>query len=256
MSQDPSRREIAVVILAAGKGKRMGNPDLAKVLVPLKGTPLVGHVLQTVKGLDCERVVAIVGHQREAVADYVKSVTPTARIAIQEEQLGTGHAVQQTEQALADFSGDVVILSGDVPLLSTDTLTMLIKDHQSSGAALTVLTTRVPDPTGYGRIVRTSDDHLARIVEHKDASDAELPIDEINSGIYVVDRATLFDALSQVRNDNRQQEYYLTDIAGILNDGGQRVNIFLADDWHEVHGINTPADLDYADEILSIREGA
>ncbi|MFZ9870866.1 MAG: NTP transferase domain-containing protein, partial [Candidatus Kapaibacteriota bacterium] len=241
---------LAVVILAAGQGKRMGNPERAKVLTPLHGRPLIKYVLDTASALHASPVVVIVGHQREAVTDFVQTVLPTAACVVQEEQLGTGHAVAQTQTVLHNFAGSVLILSGDVPLLTNETLTAMIDEHRSHGAALTVLTTRVPDPTGYGRIVRRSDDLLERIVEHKDATEEERTIHEINSGVYLVEAPLLFDALARVGRSNAQGEYYLTDIAGILRNDGRDVRVFSTPRWHEVHGINTPADLAEAEQYL------
>lgn len=245
-------RPLAVAILAAGKGKRMGNPDQAKVLAQLNGKPLLDYVLTTASALDPQHVVVIVGHQRDAVIDFVRSALPTAHCAVQDLQLGTGHAVQQTAPFLASLDADVLILSGDVPLLSEDTLHAMLEDHRRHAAVLTVLTTIVPDPTGYGRIIRSEGGSLERIVEHKDASPAELEIAEINSGVYLVRSADLFAALSQVQNTNAQGEFYLTDIADILVRQGATVRVFTAPDWHEVHGINTPADLTQAARILGV----
>jgi UDP-N-acetylglucosamine diphosphorylase/glucosamine-1-phosphate N-acetyltransferase len=248
------QRTLAVAILAAGKGKRMGNPDLAKVLAPLHGTPLLGHVMTTAKSLEADRVVLIVGHQGSIVSEYAIGVMPRARSVEQTEQLGTGHAVQQTEQHLGEFDDDVLILSGDVPLLTEATLRAFIADHRSNNASLTLLTTKVPDPTGYGRVIRSSEGGLARIVEHKDANEAELAIDEINSGVYLVRSKELFESLAKVSNGNAQGEYYLTDIAGILHGEGKTVRVFMTEDWKEVQGINTPADLEQAHEALTTRQ--
>ena len=249
-------RELAVAILAAGKGKRMGNPDLAKVLTPLNDKPLLQYVLDTARTLGAARIAVIVGHQRETVTEYVLSVMPEAQCVIQAEQLGTGHAVQQTAEVLADYDDDVLILSGDVPLLSAATLQRMLDEHRSTDSTLTVLTTDVPDPTGYGRFIRTAEEALERIVEHKDASEDELKITEINSGVYLVRTGDLFDALANVRNANAQSEYYLTDIADILNRQGKTVRVFKTDDWHEVHGINRPEDLAQAEAILNERSEA
>lgn len=246
-------RPLAVAVLAAGKGKRMGNPDQAKVLAQLNGIPLLGYVLATAAALQPERVVVIVGHQREAVTDYVGTVMPTARCVIQDQQLGTGHAVQQTAPELADLDADVLILSGDVPLLSEATLQAMLQNHRQHQAELTVLTTVVPNPTGYGRIVRTEGGSLERIVEHKDATPEELEIAEINSGVYLVRSGDLFSALADVQNANAQGEFYLTDIADILSRRGATVRVFTAEDWHEVHGINTPDDLAQAASILGVQ---
>lgn len=247
---------LAVVILAAGQGKRMGNPNLAKVLTPLDGQPLLGYVLKSTKTLSPEAVVVIVGHQRDTVSEYIVGTLPSARCVTQEQQLGTGHAVQQTAPYLKDFVGDVLILSGDVPLLSESTLKALVKSHRSTGAVLTVLTTDLPDPTGYGRVVVGENEALKKIVEHKDANEEELLITEINSGIYLVRCADLFDSLERVENANAQDEYYLTDIAGILSEQGKKVCVFRTADWREVQGINTPADLAQASGINAQKASA
>ncbi len=246
-------RELAVAILAAGQGKRMGNPNLAKVLAPLDEKPLLGYVLDQSLQLSPRSVVVIVGHQREAVAAYVATAMHSATCVVQEQQLGTGHAVQQTAPILASAHADVIILSGDVPLLTAATLQSLIDRHHASQAVATVLTARVPDPTGYGRIVRDESGKLLRIVEHKDASEAERALDEINSGIYIVRSEELFPALDRVSNSNAQGEFYLTDIIGILQSDGKRVDAWCAPSWEELHGINTVADLEHASILLHKR---
>jgi UDP-N-acetylglucosamine diphosphorylase/glucosamine-1-phosphate N-acetyltransferase len=244
------RRALAVAILAAGKGKRMGNPDRAKVLTPLFDKPLLGYVLEQAATLSPDAVVVIVGHQREAVQAYVAEAAPAATCVVQAEQLGTGHAVQQTKPVLGDLHGDVIILSGDVPLLSGETLRRLVEHHRAADATATVLSTHVPDPTGYGRIVRDANGALERIVEQKDASEHERMITEINSGVYVIDADALFSSLDRVRNDNAQGEFYLTDVIGILRSEGRTVEAFPAERWEEVHGINTVDDLERAASLL------
>ena len=244
---------LAVAILAAGQGKRMGNPNLAKVLNPLKGRPLLGYVLEQAATLDPSHVVVIVGHQRESVIEFVTSTMPSALCVVQEQQLGTGHAVQQTHSALAQANCDVLILSGDVPLLTQETLKSFAEHHWSTGSVVSVLTANVPDPTGYGRIIRDTDGTLQRIVEHKDATDEERMVAEINSGIYIVHSSDLFSALDGLSNNNAQGEYYLTDIIGILQSRGKAVSAWLAPSWEELHGINTLADLERASAILSER---
>lgn len=245
-----STTPLAVVILAAGKGKRMGDPERAKVLTPLFDKPLLGYVLDQAASLHPARIVVIIGHQREAVRSFVSGYSPVAVCAEQLEQLGTGHAVLQTRNALDGFGGHVLILSGDVPLVRATTLQQLVDQHRASGAVATVLSARVPDPSGYGRILRDDKGALQAIVEHKDATDAQRAIDEINSGIYVVDAASLFTALSQVGNSNVQQEYYLTDIIGIFAAQRHLINAWCGPSWEELHGINTPADLQRAAEIM------
>jgi UDP-N-acetylglucosamine diphosphorylase/glucosamine-1-phosphate N-acetyltransferase len=244
---------IAVAILAAGQGKRMGNPDLAKVLHPLHSRPLLGYVLDQASTLHPEHVVVIVGHQRSAVQEFVSSAMPNAICVVQDQQLGTGHAVQQTHSVLAGTDCDVLILSGDVPLLTQRTLSAFAEHHRTSGSVVSVLSCAVPDPTGYGRIIRGADGNLERIVEHKDASDLERQVAEINSGIYIVHSSDLFDALAGLSNNNAQGEYYLTDIIGILQSQGKSVSAWFAPSWEELHGINTIADLERAAQILSER---
>src|SRR5690349_8937687 len=173
------RRALAAVVLAAGQGKRMKSPR-AKVLHAVAGTPLVGHVLAAIEPLGVSPVVVVVGHD----ADSVRAAIGDAKVAVQHEQLGTGHAVLQAKKALAGFDGDVVVLCGDVPLLRTETIRELVRLHRRVGAKATVLSALVEDPSGYGRIVRGEGDGELRIVEDADASDEELEINEINTGTY------------------------------------------------------------------------
>lgn len=244
----------AVTILAAGKGKRMGNPDLAKVLVPLAEQPLINHVLDRAVELGAERIVVIIGHRAEDVQNVVREHVHDARTVLQAEQLGTGHAVLMTEHELSDRERDILILSGDVPLITTDTLLSLLHHHRNTAAVATILTTVVDNPTGYGRIVRSADGAIARIVEEKDATEDERTIREINSGVYVVRSSALFSALHRVRNDNAQGEFYLTDIVDILLKDGAVVATYVCDDPAEVHGINTPDDLRAAELLYTQRQ--
>lgn len=246
-------REIAVAILAAGQGKRMGNPNQAKVLAPLFDKPLLGYVLEQASELHPKRVVVIVGFQREAVVEYVSNTAPYAECVVQEKQLGTGHAVQQTLPLLGAEDVDVIILSGDVPLLTGTTLKKLVARHREMGSTATVLSTRVPNPSGYGRIVRGSGGSLTAIVEHRDATPEQLQIDEINSGVYIVRGPELFKALERVNNLNAQGEYYLTDIIGIIQQSNHRVDAWCAPSWEELHGINTTEDLERAAMIMQER---
>jgi UDP-N-acetylglucosamine pyrophosphorylase len=251
VSTAPSISPLAVVILAAGKGKRMGDPERAKVLTPLFEKPLLGYVLDQAVALSPDQVVVIIGHQRDAVRSFVADYLPEASCAEQHEQLGTGHAVMQTRLMLANFQGDVLILSGDVPLVRARTLQQLLDEHHTSAATVTVLTARVPDPTGYGRIIRDAQGALESIIEHKDANEKQQSVDEINSGIYVVNAQALFAALESVGNVNAQNEYYLTDIIGILGSQGERLNAWCGPSWEELHGINTPSDLQRAADIMT-----
>lgn len=234
---------LAVAILAAGKGKRMGNPDTAKVMTLLKGQPLIQYVMDQTAALNASKVVVIVGHQKQAVQEFVSAYRQGTYFVEQTEQLGTGHAVMQTKALLDLPDLNVLILSGDVPLLSSETLADLLNQHVQHNAAATVLSTSLSDPTGYGRVVTSANNEFEKIVEHKDASPAELLVSEINSGVYVVKARDLFHSLSLVSNSNAQGEYYLTDIIKILKDQSKKViRVHTNNEW-EVQGINTPADL-------------
>ncbi len=244
------QRELAAVVLAAGMGKRMRS-DLPKVLHPALGQPLVQHVLAAVRRAGICRTVVVVGHQAERVRKTLAG--EDLSFALQEPQLGTGHAVQQAEPHLRDFEGDVVVLCGDTPLLRAQTLVALHAAHVERNARATVLTAEVDDPTGYGRIVRAANGDVLRIVEHKDASEAEKSLREINSGLFVFDARSLFQALDKVGADNASREYYLTDTLEILRADGARVSAYRCDDPREVLGVNTPDQLREIEQLLAQR---
>jgi bifunctional UDP-N-acetylglucosamine pyrophosphorylase/glucosamine-1-phosphate N-acetyltransferase len=228
----------AVVVLAAGEGTRMRSAR-PKVLHEIGGRSLVGHAVAAADGLGADRLVVVVGHGRDAVTAHLAEVAPHARIAVQAEQLGTGHAVQQALPEAGDVaSGTVVVTYGDVPLLSAATLADLVARHAAEGNAVTVLTARVADPTGYGRIVRAADGSVAAIVEHRDATDLQRGIDEINSGIYAFDGAALLDGLARLRPDNDQGELYLTDVLALARAEGGRVAAVVIDDVWQTEGVN------------------
>lgn len=251
MPTSSSNRPIHIVILAAGKGTRMGTPNRAKVLTPLAQRPLLDYVLHTANAMQPASVTVVVGYQREAVEHFVATTHPSARCVVQEQQLGTGHAVQQARPLLTDSQGDILILSGDVPLLSHATLTDLVDRHVGSGATLSMITTTLSNPHGYGRIVRDEGGTVQRIVEQKDATPSEQAINEVNAGIYIANGAALFEALDGVSNANAQGEYYLTDVVGILLSRGQRVEAVITPHSNEVHGVNSPDDLAAAEQFLA-----
>ena len=244
---------IAAIVLAAGQGKRM-NSDLAKVLHPVHGHALVDHVLKAVRGAGVERVVVIVGHQAARVEEHLQG--SDVSFALQAEQLGTGHAVQQAQDALSDWTGEIVVLCGDTPLLTAETLRRLFQTHAETQAAATVLTAELADPSGYGRVIRGDGDAVQRIVEQKDASEEELRVREINSGLYVFSGADLWQALTQVDSDNAQGEYYLTDTLEILRAAGKRVSAYRCQDPREVLGVNNPDQLTEAEQVLAERVGS
>jgi len=241
---------LAAVVLAAGMGKRMQS-DLPKVLHRAHGRTLVEWVLDAVRDVGIERIIVVVGHE----ADRVRAELAAAGVefVLQEPQLGTGHAVQQAAPLLARHQGDVVVLCGDTPLLRSETLQALHRVHVETGAAATVLTAEFTDPTGYGRVLRAADGSVLRIVEHRDASESERRVREINSGLYVFSGPLLFEALGKVRADNAQGEYYLTDTLEILRRAGRRVSAYRCADPREVLGVNDPEQLREVEEFLEQR---
>jgi UDP-N-acetylglucosamine diphosphorylase/glucosamine-1-phosphate N-acetyltransferase len=239
--------QFCALILAAGKGTRMKS-DMAKVLHVLEGKPLLHYSLKAAREAGAAKIVVVIGHQagrvREAFAD------PDLIFVDQMPQLGTGHAVMQAGSALAGYQGLTVILCGDVPLLKPETICSLIRHHQETKACVTVLTTEPPGPHAYGRIVKNSRGDVLKIVEHRDATENERKILEINTGIYCVETQFLFAALAQVKNDNQQKEYYLTDIVEIARREDRKVQAFLTEDYVEVMGINTLEELGKAGVYL------
>ena len=243
-------KECAVIVLAAGLGKRM-HSDLPKVLHPALGKPLLAYVLEAVAGAGVGRVVVVVGHLAERVQQAFAARDLVW--ALQMPQLGTGHAVLQAEPHFRGYRGDVLVLCGDTPLLTAATLQGLVRAHRDSGAAATVLTAEVDDPHGYGRIRRGPEGDVQGIVEEKDASPAERAVREINSGLYIFAAPELFEALHKVGADNSQREYYLTDTLAILRGAGKRIGAYRCRDPRQVLGVNDPAQLREAERILAQR---
>jgi len=241
---------LAVLILAAGKGTRMKS-NLVKVLHPLMGQPLLAHVLNSARYLDPAITVVVVGHQAERVKETVKG--DDLVFVLQEKQLGTGHAVASARPALADFQGTVLILSGDVPLLSPQTMLDFLSAHRQSRTPLSVLTVELPQPGAYGRVVRDDQGYLLRIVEARDATPEELAVCEINTGIYAVDSNLLFEAVAGLRADNDQKEYYLTDVVDLARGRGLLAAAILSPEPEEVLGINDRAELAQAEAVLRSR---
>jgi bifunctional UDP-N-acetylglucosamine pyrophosphorylase/glucosamine-1-phosphate N-acetyltransferase len=226
-----------------------------KVLHEICGRSLVGHVLAAAGELEPENLVVVVGHARERVTEHLAAVAPDVRTAVQAEQKGTGHAVRMgLEELGGGVDGTVVVVCGDTPLLTADTLRRLARTHSDDGNAVTVLTAEVPDATGYGRIIRDeATGAVTAIVEHKDATEAQRVIREINSGVFAFDGRLLAEALGKVRTDNSQGEEYLTDVLGILREAGHRVGACVAGDHREIAGINNRVQLAEARRILNDR---
>ena len=245
--------DLHIVILAAGKGTRMKS-SLPKVLHRVGGLPLIEHVIRTAERLKPASITVVVGHQSDAVKAALAR-RPSLQFVVQEPQLGTAHALLTTEQLLRGKRGTLVLLSGDVPLLSANTLKKLTDRHERSGVPVTVVTAVVDDATGYGRIVR-SGEKIARIVEHRDATDEERAIQEINSGIYAFALDGLFDALKNIAAENAQREYYLPDVIALYRGRGHGVEGLLVADVDEIRGINSRAELADVGRIVRDKKNA
>ena len=242
--------DLVTVILAAGKGTRMKS-KLPKVLHKAGGKSMVQHVIDAAKAAGSKRTVVITGFGSEQVR---AAIGDQAECVEQKEQLGTGHAVLQAKPLLGDEKGTIMVLCGDTPLLTGDLLKKLYDEHVQAGAKATVLTAIMPDATGYGRIIRSADGSVERIVEHKDATEEERSVREVNSGIYCFDAQALFASLAKVTNDNAQGEYYLPDVLWILKQQGEKIWAVTADDYEDTLGINSRLQLAGAEKILRRRK--
>jgi bifunctional UDP-N-acetylglucosamine pyrophosphorylase / glucosamine-1-phosphate N-acetyltransferase len=239
---------LKAIVLAAGKGTRMKS-EILKVAHHVAGKPIVSYVVDAVLKLGVDEVFMVVGHQAEIIKNTVKH--KKIKYVFQEEQLGTGHAVKQVETSFNLKKEDsVIILAGDCPLIEVETLNNLVATHKESNAVGTILTATMRDPANYGRILRGKMGTVTGIKEAKDCSSEELKVDEINTGVYVFEAEYLFDALNQVKTNNVQQEYYLTDVIRILKDSGEAVSASLIDDEDQVIGINTRLDQARINKII------
>jgi bifunctional UDP-N-acetylglucosamine pyrophosphorylase/glucosamine-1-phosphate N-acetyltransferase len=239
--------DLSAIVLAAGQGTRMKS-DLAKVLHPLQGRPMIAFVLDTLAQVGAARTVVVVGHQ----ADRVREVCAPYGVGtvLQAQRLGTGHAVQQAQPLLGSAGGLTAVLCGDVPLLRSATVAAMVARTRAAAVAATVLTAMAEDPTGYGRILRDGSGRVTAIVEHKDATPQQRAIREYNTGTYCFDNRRLWPALARVGRKNAQGEYYLTDVIGVLVADGQAVEGLVCEDEREVQGINTVDDLRRAERDL------
>lgn len=240
---------IFAVILAAGQGTRMKS-KLYKVLHSVCGKPMVEHVVDNIYSLDVNRIVTIVGHGAEKVKEQLGE---KSEYVLQSEQLGTAHAVMQAEPILGSLEGTTLVICGDTPLIRPETMKALLEHHNEQHAKATILTAIADDPTGYGRILRNEEGQVAQIVEHKDATEDQRRVTEINTGTYCFDNKALFEALKHVNNDNAQGEYYLPDVIEILKQKGETVAAFVCDDFDETLGVNDRIALSQAEEIMRKR---
>lgn len=241
--------QVAAIVLAAGMGTRMKS-SLVKVLHPLCGVPMIQHVLQIVRQAGAHRIVTVVGHQAERVQAVCGD---TVEYAIQTEQKGTGHAVLQAEQLLAAERGTILVVFGDTPLYRVESVIDLVRAHQESGAAATVLSAVLDDPTGYGRVIRDADGKFLRIVEQSDVSPDEAAVNEINTGMCCIEADRLFIGLRRLGTDNEQGEYYLPDLFANLVADGERVEVVVLQDHAEAQGINSRRHLAEAEAVLRER---
>ncbi|MCX7771984.1 MAG: bifunctional UDP-N-acetylglucosamine diphosphorylase/glucosamine-1-phosphate N-acetyltransferase GlmU [Clostridia bacterium] len=242
-------QELVTVILAAGAGTRMKS-SMAKVAHQICGQPLLSYVVDAAKQTGSESLILVLGHQ----ADQVREITPDgAQCVLQEKQLGTGHAVMQAQELLKKKNGTVLILCGDTPVITGETLKAAYDHHLSQNNHVTVLTADMENPFGYGRILRDPNGNVKAIIEQKDASPDQRLIREINSGMYFFDIESLLSALSKLQNNNSQGEYYLTDTVGILISQGLKAGAYKVSDAHEIMGVNDRTQLDEAERIVSRR---
>ena len=233
------------IILAAGQGTRMKS-EKCKVMHKISSKPLIKWVYEKAKKAGSGKTVMVVGHKKEQVMEYMG---PDELYAVQEQRLGTGHAVMMTKEFFKDDDGIVVVFNGDTPLISDKLISDFVEYHKKSGNAATVVSAVVDNPFGYGRVIKLSDGSLVKIVEQKDASEEEKKVCEINSGMYCFNTKDLFDALSKIKNDNAQGEYYLTDTISVLKGENKKVGAFVAPDYKEILGVNNRVDLAAAQKI-------
>jgi bifunctional UDP-N-acetylglucosamine pyrophosphorylase / glucosamine-1-phosphate N-acetyltransferase len=242
----------AVIVLAAGKSTRMRSRT-PKFMHEIGGVSLLGLAVGTARALQPDHLVVVVGHGRDQVVPHLADIDPGAQAVVQDVQAGTGHAVRTALEALPPLHGTIVVSYADAPLLSAETLRELSAGRAAGGAAATVLTAEVPDPTGYGRIIRDQRGGVTGIVEHRDATPEQRAITEINSGIYAFDAGLLPDALARVKSDNSQGEEYLTDVLGILREDGHEVTAVVAEDFRDILGVNDQIQLAELRRILNDR---
>ena len=242
-------KDLSVVILAAGKGKRMKS-EIPKVLHQISGKPILYYMLSLASKLNPKNIFAVIGHKKELVSDYIKSNFPDVKTIVQEDQRGTAHAVLMLKKQKGDFGKNILILPGDSPLIKIETLKKLIKNKVDSSSAACIITSLIPDPEGYGRIIKDKKGNIVRIVEEADASLEEKKISEVNSSIYCINGESLFRNIKKINTKNTQREYYLTDIIEVLIKNDEKVSCIKVTDYEEVMGINDRVQLSKAENIM------
>ncbi len=242
-------KDLTVVILAAGKGKRMKS-EIPKVLHRISGQPILHYALSLAGKLNPKNIFTVIGYKKEPVSSYIRNNFPRVKIVVQEKQQGTAHAVLMVKKQKEDFGKYVLILSGDSPLISIKTLEKLIENKISSGSTACLITFLAPDPVGYGRIIKNKSGGIVKIVEETDASPEERKINEVNSSIYCFDTKALFDNIKMIKTENIQEEYYLTYVVELLIRDGKKVSCLTVPDYHEVMGINDRTQLSIAEGIM------
>ncbi|WLD93461.1 bifunctional UDP-N-acetylglucosamine diphosphorylase/glucosamine-1-phosphate N-acetyltransferase GlmU [Alkalihalobacillus sp. AL-G] len=240
------------VVLAAGQGTRMKS-RLYKVLHPVCGKPMVQHVVDQITRVNADKIVTVIGHGAE---DVKSTLGQKIDYVLQEEQLGTGHAVMQAEEQLGRLEGTTIVVCGDTPLITSETMEALIKHHEDENAKVTLLTAHAQDPAGYGRVLRNEDGTVSKVVEHKDANDEERLVNEINTGTYCFDNKTLFKALKRVNNNNVQGEYYLPDVIEIVKNDSETVAAYRTPSFEETIGVNDRVALSEVERIMKARINA
>jgi len=256
MAATPNSNRLEAIILAAGKGTRMES-DLPKVCHPVGGRPMVCAVVDVCLDAGCDRVVVVVGYEQQKVRDALAGYGDKVVYAVQTEQLGTGHAVMSAVDSYKDSdtaNTDLFVLCGDGPLIRTDTLNKLLNLHRSTNAAGTLATSRIDDPSGYGRIVRDKNNAFAKIIEQKNASDEELNLNEVNPSYYCVNAKAMFDALSKIKRNELTGEFYITDTFEFMLDAEQRVEVIDAVPPEDILSINTLEHLAQIDKIFRSRQ--
>lgn len=237
------------IILAAGKGTRMKS-DLPKVMHKVAGLTMLEHVYRAVQAITPAKTVTVIGHKAELVREVLGD---KSEFVMQTEQLGTGHAVMMAEDELAGLDGQTLVIAGDTPLITGDSLTKLVDFHVNHKNVATILTAEADDPFGYGRIIRNENDEVTKIVEQKDANDFEKQVKEINTGTYLFDNKRLFEALKNINTNNAQGEYYLTDVIGIFKEAGEKVGAYKLRDFDESLGVNDRVALATAEKVMRAR---